>query len=382
MKAKLPLESVRILDLSRVLAGPLCGMMLGDLGASVIKVERPDGGDESRGWGPPFDARGESAYFLSTNRNKLSIGLDLDRPADHMILRSLIEGADVVLDNFKLGTLEKKGLDPAAFLQADARLIWCTISGFGPDSKRPGYDFVVQAEAGWMSIGGEPDGSPMKTGVALADVLAGKDAAIAILAALVARGRPADGLAGADAVLARRLHVSLLDSAAAALINVAQNALVSGSAPKRWGNAHANLVPYELFQARDRPLVIAVGNDAQWVSCCAALELTQLGASDDLRENSGRVVRRQEVVTEIARRVAESDAQDWMERLASRGVPCGLVRTVPEVLSEVASSPLFGMASSVGGVHHLAPPRLDEHGQLVRRHLWSAFDELGPGADG
>jgi hypothetical protein len=185
------LARTRVLDLTRVLAGPLCTMILGDLGADVLKVERPDGGDETRGWGPPFDARGESAYYLSVNRNKLSVTADLDAPDDQALLRRLIAGADVVVDNYRPGALERRGLDPAGFLDAHRGLVWCTITGFGPTSSRPGYDFVVQAERGWMAITGEPGGEPMKTGVALADVLAGKDAALAVLGALVgvAQGR-------------------------------------------------------------------------------------------------------------------------------------------------------------------------------------------------
>src|SRR5688572_17247952 len=193
-------------------------MMLGDLGADVLKVERPDGGDETRGWGPPFDDRGESGYFLSVNRNKKSLVADLDRSSDIELLRALAMEANVVVDNFRPGTLERRGLIPADLLAANERLIWCTITGFGPDSARPGYDFVVQAECGWMAITGESGGPPMKVGVALADVLAGKDAAIAILGALAARSLSAEQ---------RRIHVSLADSAMAALINVAQNVLLT-----------------------------------------------------------------------------------------------------------------------------------------------------------
>src|SRR5687768_11044613 len=185
-------------------------MMLGDLGADVIKVERPDGGDETRGWGPPFDDRGESAYFLSVNRNKLSLAADLDEPTDLALIAELMQQADVVVDNFRPGVLERRGIDPGVVLERHPRLIWCTISGFGPGSDRPGYDFVVQAESGWMAVTGEPAGRPMKAGIALADVVAGKDAVIAVLAALVARGSSGRG---------RRIHVSLAASAAAALVN-------------------------------------------------------------------------------------------------------------------------------------------------------------------
>ena len=252
------LNGTKVLDLTRVLAGPLCTMILGDLGADVIKVERPGAGDETRTWGPPFDEVGRSAYYLSINRNKLGLAADFDSPTDRAILEGLIAEADVVVDNFRSGTLERRGVSPADWCRRRPKLVWCTITGFGLDSPRPGYDFVAQAESGWMSITGEPDGDPMKSGVALADVLAGKDAAIAILAALVRRDRL--GVGG-------RVVISLADSARAALVNVAQNALVSGRNAKRWGNAHPNLVPYQLFAAADRPIVVAVGTDAQWIAC-------------------------------------------------------------------------------------------------------------------
>src|SRR5919198_5141890 len=194
------LNGTKVLDLTRVLAGPLCTMMLGDLGADVIKVERPETGDETRGWGPPFDERGESAYYLSVNRNKLSITLDFDDEGDRAVVARLLEGADVVVDNFRRGMLERRGIDPDEMIRKYPKLVWCTITGFGAQSDRRGYDFVTQAECGWMAITGEPDGDPMKVGVALADIVAGKDAVVAILAALVARGASGRG---------RHLFVSL-----------------------------------------------------------------------------------------------------------------------------------------------------------------------------
>ncbi|MGH9421935.1 MAG: CaiB/BaiF CoA transferase family protein, partial [Thermoanaerobaculia bacterium] len=233
------LSSIRILDLSRVLAGPMCTMTLGDLGADIIKVEKPGTGDDTRSWGPPFDGRGESAYYLSVNRNKKSVALDLNQQSDRDLILRLAGEADVVVDNFKSGTLERNGLDPEEILDRNAGLIWCTITGFGKESSRVGYDLVVQAESGWMAITGDPEGDPMRVGVALADIIAGKDATIAILAALVRRSmsdRPIP-------ITERRIHVSLAASARAALINVAQNALVTGSDAKRWGNQHPNLVP-------------------------------------------------------------------------------------------------------------------------------------------
>src|SRR5687767_1462533 len=261
---------LKVLDLSRVLAGPVCSMMLGDLGAHVIKVERPGEGDETRGWGPPFNAEGQSAYFLAINRNKKSIAADLADSADRELVLDLIREADVVLENFLSGSLARLGLDPVVLLEQNPSLIWCTVSSFGSQSTRPGYDFVIQAECGWMSITGERDGSPMKIGIALADVIAGKDAAIAILAAVAERG------AGPLPSGKRRINISLADSARAALVNVAQNVLVSGSDAKRWGNSHPNLVPYQLCAAADRPLVIAVGSDGQWRSCVRVLDLHDL----------------------------------------------------------------------------------------------------------
>lgn len=360
------LSGIKILDMSRVLAGPLCTMMLGDLGASVLKVERPDDGDETRGWGPPFDDRGESAYYLSVNRNKLSLAADFADPADQELVRTLAGEADVVVENFRAGTLERRGLGAAELMARNPKLVWCTISGFGADSTRPGYDFVVQAESGWMSITGEPGGAPMKHGVALVDVIAGKDAAISVLAALVARGGDGRG---------RLVHVSLESSARAALVNVAQNALVSGAPPKRWGNAHANLVPYQLFAAADRPMVIAVGSDAQWLACARALELDTLASDDALRTNAGRLAARERIVTGITGRLAERTAAEWVACLDAAGVPCGVVRTVPEALIESGASPLTGMPPSVDGTIRRTPPRLGEHSAVVRKRGWGAFED-------
>ena len=358
------LSDVRVLDLSRVLAGPLCTMILGDMGADVLKIERMGIGDETRGWGPPFDERGESAYFLSVNRNKLSLAVDLDDPGDLGLVRHLAREADVVVENFLPGALERRSWGADVALADRPSLVWCTISGFGAESRRPGYDFVVQAESGWMSITGEPDGDPMKHGIALVDVIAGKDAVIAILAALVARGRSGIG---------RRVHVSLEASAEAALVNVAQNTLVSGRPPVRWGNAHANLVPYQLFQASDRPIVVAVGNDAQWLACTSALELTELSREASLASNAGRLASRSHVVSSIAARIASASAAHWIERLEDAGVPCGVVRTVPEVLAELPASARDGLPPSVPGRVRLPPPRLGEHSELLRAEGWNAF---------
>jgi crotonobetainyl-CoA:carnitine CoA-transferase CaiB-like acyl-CoA transferase len=337
-------------------------MILGDLGADVLKIERFGSGDETRGWGPPFDERGESAYYLSTNRNKLSVAADFARAEDRALLERLIADADVVLENFRPGTLEKIGLGPTAMLARHEKLVWCTITGFGLESTRPGYDFVVQAESGWMAITGEPNGSPMKVGVALADVLAGKDAAIAILAAL-AGGRRGN----------RHLEISLLHSATSALVNVAQNALVTGREAQRWGNAHPNLVPYQLFETADRPMVIAVGSDAQFAACTKALGLDELAADASLRTNAGRLAARARVVDAMQSTLRTRSVAEWMTALDAAGVPCGVVKPVLDALKAIDGSALTGVAPVGGGVVRLPPPRLDAHGAMVRAEGWKAF---------
>jgi crotonobetainyl-CoA:carnitine CoA-transferase CaiB-like acyl-CoA transferase len=361
------LSGVRILDLSRVLAGPLCTMILGDLGADIIKVERPVVGDDTRGWGPPFDASGRSAYYLSINRNKLGLAADLDSSSDLRLIQRLLGEADIVVDNFRPGVLERRGLSPDRWCDDRPDLIWCTITGFGLTSDRPGYDFVAQAECGWMAITGDPSGDPMKAGVALADILAGKDAAIAILGALVRKSRTGEG---------GRFSVSLADSARAALVNVAQNALVSGHDARRWGNAHPNLVPYEMFHAADREIVIAVGSDAQWVACCRALGLDELADDAALATNVGRLAQRERIVRAITQRVGQKPAAHWAERLSRAGVPNGLVQSVLEALRDTGASPITGVPPSVPGAIRFEPPALDEHGSQIRAEGWGAFRGL------
>ena len=342
-------------------------MVLGDLGADVIKIERPGSGDDSRGWGPPFDERGESAYFLSINRNKWSVAADLRRPDDLALIARLAADADVVVENFRPGTLEKQGIGAAVLLGRHPRLIWATITGFGDESTRIGYDFVVQAEQGWMAITGESDGPPAKVGVALADVIAGKDAAIAILSALAARER------GSLPPENRRITISLVHSATAALVNVAQNVLVGGDDAERWGNAHPNLVPYQLFETADRPLALAVGTDAQWRACAAALDLHELANDPALATNAGRVAHREQVVSRLASRFRERPAAGWMTVLAAAEVPAGVVRSVREAVGSVPASALTGIAPSLPGTVRYPPPRLDEQGAAIRRLGWSAF---------
>ena len=340
-------------------------MMLGDLGADVLKVERPGQGDDTRGWGPPFDARGMSAYFISINRNKISVAADLVH--DRRLLDELIADADVVVENFLPGALRRAGYDSRETLEQHPRLVWCTISGFGGDTARPGYDFVVQAESGWMAVTGEPGGDPMKAGVAVADLLAGRDAAIGILAALVGRGSGAK----------RHVEISLMDSARGALVNVAQNTLVTGLDAGRWGNSHANLVPYQLFRAGDRPLVIAVGSDSQWDACARALGLIGLADDPALNINAGRIADRDRVTSEMQRLLETQAADHWIAILGRAGVPCGVVKTVLEAVRDAAAaSPVTGMPSSVGGAVRCPPPRLDEHGAAVRASGWGAFSAL------
>lgn len=358
------LNGVKVLDLTRVLAGPLCTMMLGDLGADVIKVERPGSGDETRGWGPPFDAEGRSAYYLSINRNKLGVAADLEQSDDRALISRLIDGADVVVDNFRRGALERRGIVPDEICARRGDLIWCTVTGFGPESDRPGYDFVAQAECGWMAITGEPDGDPMKVGVALADVIAGKDAAISILAGLVQRART--GVGG-------RVTISLADSARAALVNVAQNALMTGREARRWGNAHPNLVPYQLFRAADRAIVVAVGSDAQWLACARAIGLLELADDAALATNAGRLAQRDRIASAFAKQLATRPAAYWRTALEAAGVPNCVVHSVLEALRGTGASPVTGVTPSVPGIVRFPPPALDEHGALIRSRGWNAF---------
>jgi len=339
-------------------------MQLGDLGADVIKVERPGTGDETRGYGPPFDARGEAAYYLACNRNKLAVAADLDVAADRELIRALVASADIVIDNFKPGTLEQRGLAPTDFVDGHPRLVWCTVTGFGAESARPGYDFVVQAESGWMAVTGERDGAPMKTGVAFADQITGREVVAQVLAALAAiRG---------GVTAPRRLHVSLYHSAVQSLINVAQNHLVSGAEASRWGNAHANLVPYEMFNASDGPIVICVGNDAQFAALAGVLGSAQL-REDRFRTNAGRLAHREDVSREVAARVRSNTAAFWVTALERAGVPAGVVRSVRDAVGTVGASALTGIAPPAPGSVRLPPPRLDEHGSLIRAHGWGAF---------
>jgi crotonobetainyl-CoA:carnitine CoA-transferase CaiB-like acyl-CoA transferase len=321
-----PLDGVRVLDLSRVLAGPYCTMILADLGADVIKVERPGSGDETRSWGPPY-AGGESAYYMSVNRSKRSVAIDLSSKEGQAQALELAATSHVVIENFRVGTAERMGLGYDDVAARNPRVIYCSITGFGSDRQppgRPGYDFIAQAESGLMSITGDLDGDPMKVGVALVDVLTGLHASSAILAALY-KGE------------GERIEVSLLDSALASLVNVAQNSLVTGEEPQRYGNAHPNIVPYETFKAKDGWLAIAAANDGLYERLCEVLEAPEL-KDERFATNPNRVQNRHTLIPLIASRIAEKPAEEWLQALDEAGVPAGKIRTVPEALQAAAEA--------------------------------------------
>jgi crotonobetainyl-CoA:carnitine CoA-transferase CaiB-like acyl-CoA transferase len=309
-----PLAGVRVLDASRVLAGPFCGQLLGDLGAEVLKIERPDGGDETRTWGPPF-LDGFSAYFLSCNRNKRGITLDLAQEEGRQLFAELVRRSDIVLENFRASSAERLGLSPEKLLALNPRLIVCSISGFGrtgPLRDLPGYDFAIQALSGLMSITGPVEGPPCKVGVAVTDVLTGLYAATAILACLHARAHSGHGYT---------IDLALLDCAVAAQVNVVQAYLTSGSVPPRQGNAHLQIVPYQAFATADAWLVLAVGNDGQWQRFCQAAEQPDLAADPRFATNVLRVQNRELVVPLVEQVLRSRPVADWQARLRAAEVP-------------------------------------------------------------
>jgi crotonobetainyl-CoA:carnitine CoA-transferase CaiB-like acyl-CoA transferase len=320
-----PLQGIRVLDLSRVLAGPYCTMVLGDLGADVIKVEPPEG-DETRGWGPPF-AGGESAYYLCVNRNKRDIVINLKTEEGKKVLRELALRSDVLVENFRPGTLEKFGLDYETLHALKPGLIYCSITGFGQTGSmkdKPGYDFMIQALGGLMSITGEPEGEPMKTGVAVVDLFAGQNAIIAILAALQART-----LTG----LGQYLDISLFDSQLGWLANVASNYLISGNLPKRHGNAHPNIVPYQSFRSNDGWFAIAVGNDRQFERLCAAIDRVELSNDEKFMTNSGRVQNREALIERLKAVFAGDSTSAWLQKLQEFEIPCGPINNLQQVFA-------------------------------------------------
>jgi crotonobetainyl-CoA:carnitine CoA-transferase CaiB-like acyl-CoA transferase len=351
--ARAPLDGVRVVDLSRVLAGPYCTMVLADLGADVVKLERPSGGDETRSWGPPF-AGGESAYYLSVNRSKRSCAIDLSQPEGRELALELCAGACAVVENFKAGGADRLGVGYEAVRERNPDVVYCSITGFGSERRppdRPGYDFIAQAESGLMSVTGPEDGPPSKVGVALVDVLAGLHAAVAVVAAL----RSGNGA---------RIEVPLLDSGLAGLVNVAQNTLVTGDAPARHGNAHPNIVPYQDFDTASGRIAVAAGNDGLFQALCRAIGRADLAGDGRFRTNADRVQRRRELIPELEAAFAERDADSWVEALDAAGVPVGKVRTVPEALGAADEAGRAATAS----VPHPTAGEVD----LVASPIWSA----------
>jgi len=329
-----PLAGLRVLDMSRILAGPSATQILGDLGADVVKVERPGQGDDTRGWGPPYlkDADGnettESSYYLSCNRNKRSLTLDFTRPEGKALALRLLGKADVLIENYKTGTLARYGLGYGDLHDAYPRLIYCSLTGFGqtgPYAGRAGYDFLVQGMGGIMALTGEPDGAPMKTGVAIADMMAGMYAAVGILAALRHRDQTGRG---------QHIDLSLLDTQVAWLGNAAQYFLTSGNPPARQGNAHPTIVPYQTFQAADGWIILAVGNDEQFRKFCTVAGRPDLAADERFATNRARVRNRAEIVPMVAALIRHHPAGWWLAQLETVGVPAGPINDLAEVFAD------------------------------------------------
>ena len=378
--APAPLSGLRVLDLSRVLAGPLCTMVLADLGADVIKVERPQTGDDTRHWGPPF-AGSDAAYFLSVNRNKRSIVVDLSDPEGVRTIRGLAGRSDVVIENFRPGLLTRFGLDLVDLRAANPRLVTCSLTAFGAGvdetSSRPGYDIIVQALCGLMSVTGERDGEPTKAGVALLDVITGLYAAIGILAAVRERDVVGRG---------RHVDVALFDASVAAMVNQAANHLIGGVVPGPMGNEHPNIVPYQAFHAIDRPFVLAAGNDRLFARTCEVLGRPDLATDPRFATNEARVEHREELIPMLAEAFAAGDAAGWLSRLEAAGVPCSPIQRLDEVfatpegaaLVDTIDDPVRGALRLVGSPIRVdgmrawarrAPPGLDEHGDEIREEL-------------
>ncbi|WP_423415505.1 CaiB/BaiF CoA-transferase family protein [Hyphomicrobium sp. B1] len=327
-----PLAGLRVLELARVLAGPWAGQTLADLGASVIKVERPDGGDDTRAWGPPFiaddDGPGSAAYFHATNRGKRSIALDYDSPEGREAAVALAKQADVIIENFKVGGLAKYDLDYPAIKAINPGVVYCSITGFGqtgPYAPRAGYDFIVQGMGGIMDLTGAPDGEPQKIGVAFADIFTGIYGTIGILAALNRRNATGEGA---------HVDMALLDTQVSVLANQAMNYLASGTPPRRLGNAHPNIVPYQVFETADGPIIIAAGNDGQFTRVCDLLGLKSLAADERFKTNARRVTNRAELIPLIAVEIAKRTASDLLAALEAVGVPAGPVNRLDQVFAD------------------------------------------------
>lgn len=332
--APAPLLGVRVVDLSRILAGPLCTMLLADLGADVVKIERPAEGDDTRHWGPPF-AGEDAAYFLSLNRNKRSVMADLGTPDGVSFVRRLLERADVVIENFRPGLMARFGLELEELRQAHPRLVTCSLTAFGADAtetaSRPGYDIIMQALSGLMSVTGERDGEPTKAGVALLDVITGLYAAVGILAAL--RERDATGRG-------RHVSVALFDASVSAMVNQAANYLIGGVVPAPMGTEHPNIVPYQSFHASDRPFILAAGNDRLFGRACEVIERPDWASDERFATNEARVANRHALIPLLQDRFSARSAATWLSRLEAAGVPCSPIRTMADVFSSPEGSAL------------------------------------------
>ncbi|CAM01221.1 formyl-CoA transferase [Saccharopolyspora erythraea NRRL 2338] len=384
MERALPMDGVVVADFSRVLAGPYATMLMADLGATVIKVERPGTGDDTRSWGPPWTEHA-SSYFESVNRGKRSITLDLADPSDQETARELVRRSDVLVENFRPGSLARYGLDFDSAAELNPRLVYASISGFGSGAGAdlPGYDFVVQALGGLMSITGSPEGPPTKVGVALVDVLTGKDAALGIMAAL--RQREATGRG-------QHVEVNLLSSLLASLVNQMSGMLATGAPPGRMGNQHPSIAPYETLRCEDAYLAVAIGNDGQFRRLADALGLVGLAEDERFATNAQRVANRPALVELLENVLGARPAADWQERLQRAGIACGQVNDLSRAVHYAESlglNPLVdpgqGATAQVrmpidfsdsAGVKPLAPPRLGEHGEQIR--AWLADPAAGP----
>ena len=386
------LSHIRVLDLSRVLAGPWCSQHLADLGAEVIKIERPGTGDETRAWGPPYlkDADGndttEAAYYLSCNRGKKSLTLDISTKEGQDIVRKLAAKSDVVLENYKVGQLKKYGLGYDELNAINPKIVYCSITGFGqtgPWSHRPGYDFIIQGLGGLMSITGErddlPGGGPQKVGVAVTDLITGMYATIAILAALTHRERSGAG---------QYIDMALLDVSVAMLANMNMNYLTSDQVPKRWGNAHPNVIPYQVFACSDGHIIVAVGNDSQFRKFCEALGVSDLGSDERFATNSNRIRHRAALIPLLEPLVKLRTRDEWVNALEAAGVPCGPINNIDQVFENPQVKargikvdiphPLAGSVPQVASPmrfsetpieYHTAPPTLGQHNDYVLREL-------------